>query len=518
MEAIDSTWLIGIACILLLCIVLYELFYDQKKHTEGFAAKQSYLEEFYPKRTDVIPGQIVEDGGWVRDFRYKEQYVDVQKIGMKHDLCRVVMKRDDPGSMIMACALAGTDGTPSRNYATLSKAKGFVFSRDDYFRENNPSGRADYCRIVKIAESPDDAWTSRCVQGTVDMFSSKEVKDTSPPDHIVNILWFYEGLMLWYRFKDDLLDYTDNTRLGLSGGIKIDQNPLLPTTEGLKINHTPEALQANPPPAEQFIRIGENAELEFDSMFELRNLRSFMFWVKFDQFTNNAHIFDFGNGSGHDNVYLGIEGKGNDSGTKKEKPLSPQPSDADVVCQKSAPRELDPRVFMKFTEANVELYDCPGPEPIAPATNELNKMDPNEYIAGGEQEKAKPKKANLLFEIWDKEQRKMRIKCIDAVEEGKLHHICCTVTDMAFRPTWRVYVDGKNIFSQEEGHLPQTNYTTKNYIGRSNWEDAQGQGEYKDERFRGTLFDFRMYRVPLSEPKILKSIEWGKNILKLPAF
>ena len=109
----------------------------------------------------------------------------------------------------------------------------------------------------------------------------------------------------------------------------------------------------------------------------------------------------------------------------------------------------------------------------------------------------------------------MRIKCIDALEERKLHHVCCTVTDMAFRPTWKIYVDGKNIFSQEEGHLPQANYTIKNYIGRSNWEDAQGQGEYKDDRFRGTLFDFRIYRVPLSESKILKSIEWGKKILKV---
>jgi hypothetical protein len=77
-------------------------------------------------------------------------------------------------------------------------------------------------------------------------------------------------------------------------------------------------------------------------------------------------------------------------------------------------------------------------------------------------------------------------------------------------------VDGVNIFTHQEGHLPQTNYTTKNYIGRSNWEDATNQGEYKDERFCGTLFDFRMYRIPISEEKIKKSIEWGKKILKLP--
>jgi hypothetical protein len=510
-----ATIAIGIVCLLLISLLIYESYQSQKKHTEGFTSKQTYLEELYPKRIDIIPGQTVEDGGWVRDLRYKEQYVDVQNIGMKHDLCRVVMKRDNPGSMIMACALAGTDGAPSRNYATKSKGNGFAFSRDDYFREQTKSGRADYCRIVKTAAAPADAWLSMCAQGTVDSFSAKEVRDNEPPENIVNLLWFYEGLMLWYRFKDDLLDYTGNTSLGLAGGIKIDQNPLAPTTEGLKINPVPDFQLNDPPPAEQFIRMGENEELELDQIVELRNLRSFMFWVRFDVFTNNAHVFDFGNGSGHDNVYFGIEGKGNDSGTKKEKSLEAQPTDADVVCQKSAPRELDPRAFMKYTDANVELYDCPGPEPIAPATNKIEQNDSNSFISGQAQEKPKPKKANILFEIWDKNQRKMRIKCIDALSERTLHHVCCTVTDMAFRPTWKVYVDGKNIFTQEEGHLPQTNYTTKNYIGRSNWEDAQGQGEYKDERFRGTLFDFRMYRVPVSEPKIHKTIAWGRTILKV---
>ena len=509
-----ESWIIGIACILLLCIVFYELFYNQKQYVEGFTEKQTYLEGFYPKRSDIVPGQTKEDNGWVRDLRYKEEYVDVQKIGLKHDLCRVVMRHDDPGSMIMACALAGTDGTPSRTYTTLSKAKGFVFSRDDYFRENKHSGRADYCRIKKIAQSPNDKWESYCTQGKIDMFSSKEVRDTEPPPKIIDLLWFYEGLMIWYRFKDDMLDYAQNTHIGLAGHVNIDQDPLLPTTEGLKINALTKIQQSNPPPAEQFLRIGENEELEFDDKVEIRNLRSFMFWAKFDQFTNNAHIFDFGNGAGHDNVYFGIEGTGNDTDTHKKKSLDNHPTDDDIVCQRAAPRELDPRVFMKYTEANVEIYDCPGPEPIAPATNiiDLKTEEIRNTFISGHEEPIPKKKANILFEIWDKEQRKMRIKCIDALEEGKLHHIACTVTDMSFRPTWKIYIDGVNIYTHQEGHLPQANYTTKNYIGRSNWEDEQSQ--YSDERFRGTLFDFRMYRVPLSEARIQKSIDWGSKIIK----
>jgi len=505
-----ESWVIGIACILLLCIVFYELFYNQKQYVEGFSEKQTYLEHYYPKRSDIIPGQTKEDNGWVRDLRYKEEYVDVQQVGFKHDLCRVVVKRDDPGTMIMACALAGTDGTPSRTYATLPKSKGFVFSRDDYFRENKTSGRADYCRIIKTAKAPNDRWEPLCAEGKLEMFSTKETKDTAPPPEIIELLWFHEGLMIWYRFKDDMLDYAQNTTLGIAGNIHIDQDPLLKTSEGLKMNTQGSA--------EQFLRIGENDELEFDEKVELRNLRSFMFWVKFDTFTNNAHIFDFGNGSGHDNVYIGIEGKGNTSEPLGNKPLTSQPTDDDVVCQRSAPRELDPRVFMKFTEANVEIYDCPGPEPIAPATNiveDAKRKDEeiNTFISGQSMQPKKQKKANLLFEIWDKQQRKMRIRCVDAVEEKKLHHIACTVTDMSLRPVWEIYVDGKKVFTHVEGHLPQANYTTKNYIGRSNWEDPSAQ--YSDERFCGTLFDFRMYRVPSSEARIQKSIIWGKNILRV---
>ncbi len=493
--------LIGLACLVLIVGLLYELFKEQKKHVEAFTSGTSdYFSGYYPKRTDVLPGQTVEDGGWVRDLRYKEQYVDVQKIGLKADLCRVVMRRDDPGSMIMACALAGTDGTPSRNYKTKSKSEGFKFSRDDYFRDVNAEGRDDYCRIVKTNAPPQDQWASKCVLAGIDSFKPQEVKDNDPPKEIIDLLWFFEGIMLWYRFRDDIIDYAGNSNVALSGDMSIDQDPTKTLTEGLQINHVPQMLLDSPPPAEQFMRLGETKELEFESDVELRNLRAFSFWVHFDIFTNNARIFDFGNGAGHDNVFFGIEGSGNDTSPgKKKNTLTAQPLDDDAVCNRSAPREIAPAQYMKMTAANVELYECPGPEPIDPAV-----------IKKEEEEEERPvKRANLLFEIWDKEQRKMRMRIVDAVQEQKWHHIAVTTVDSAFRPTWHVYIDGLRVFSKEEGHLPQTNYTTKNYIGRSNWEGAAGQGEYKDERFRGSLFDFRMYRIPMSEAKIQKTIEWG---------
>ena len=495
-----NTVLIGLACLVLIVGLLYELFKDQKKHVEAFTSGSSdYFSSYYPKRTDVLPGQTVEDGGWVRDLRYKEQYVDVQKIGMKADLCRVVMRRDDPGSMIMACALAGTDGTPSRNYKTKSQSEGFKFGRDDYFRDVNAEGRDDYCRIIKTHAPPNDQWAAKCVLAGIESFKPQEIKDNDPPKEIVDLLWFFEGIMLWYRFRDDIIDYAGNSNVALAGAMTIDQDPTKTITEGLQINHVPQMLLDSPPPAEQFMRLGETKELEFESDVELRNLRAFSFWVHFDIFTNNARIFDFGNGPGRDNVFFGIEGSGNDTSPTKKKTLTAQPLDDDAVCNRTAPREIAPAQYMKMTAANVELYECPGPEPIDPAVIKKDEEDTVRPI----------KRANLLFEIWDKQQRKMRMRIVDAVQEQKWHHIAVTTVDTAFRPTWQVYIDGLRVFSKEEGHLPQTNYTTKNYIGRSNWEGAAGQGEYKDERFRGSLFDFRMYRIPMSEAKIQKTIEWG---------
>jgi hypothetical protein len=156
---------------------------------------------------------------------------------------------------------------------------------------------------------------------------------------------------------------------------------------------------------------------------------------------------------------------------------------------------------MKKTSANIDEYECPGPEPIDSTTTEP------------EIKRRKDRTANLLFEIWDKQQRKMRIKVIDAIKENTWQHITLTTNDLSITPTWTVYIDGVNVFTKSEGFLPQTNYYTLNYIGRSNWEQALNQGEYRDERFRGSLFDFRMYRIPMPEAKIQKTVEWGKMLL-----
>ena len=435
----------------------------------------------------------------MRDLRYKEQYVDIQKLGTKSDLCRVVSKRGDPGTLIMACALAGTDGSSSTLYRTKSKAEGFRFSRDDYFTDINTDGRPDYCRILKVKEAPKDKWESWCAVAGLDSFSKQEKMDAKPPTEIQDMLWFYDGIMIWYRFKDDMLDYSENTFILSQGNLAINEDPTREKTDGITLN--PSYGVEPPPQADQFIRIGENSNMDMEDKVTIKDLRAFSTWVKFENFTNNARIFDFGNGAGNDNVFLGIEGKGNDSSPLNE--IGKEPDN--IVCSKRAPIEIQPQLYMKKTEANVEDYDCPGPEPIEHETSDFVKA----------KEKRKVKLANLIFEIWDKSQRKMRIKIIDAIKENTWHHIALTTTDLSFTPGWNVYIDGKKVFTKLDGFLPQSNYVTLNYIGRSNWEVALNQGEYKDERFRGSLFDFRMYRIPMPETKLLKTVEWGKKLLKL---
>ena len=74
--------------------------------------------------------------------------------------------------------------------------------------------------------------------------------------------------------------------------------------------------------------------------------------MKFDEFTNNAKIFDFGNDK-QDNVFLGIIGKGD--------PAISQMIDAEIVQESTIPQkpsgaqavmEMSPRRLMETTSAN----------------------------------------------------------------------------------------------------------------------------------------------------------------------
>ena len=499
------TWemMIYTALFLLLIIILWELVQGHL-FTEGFEDSiPAYFGRFFPKRADVVPGQITEQDGYVRNIRYSEAYADIQGLGYKADFCRVVERPDDPGSRMVVCALAGQEGLDTFGYHSGNARTGLRFSRDDYSRDVNGDGRDDYCRILKVKESPLDAWEPRCIPaGLIGFKNDFELTDSKPPADIAELLLFFEGVMVWYRFLDDLMDSAENSTLSLAGDITMDESPKArdpaPHVTGLEINKLPPAIE-DKPPAEQFIRIGENDKLEWNSKVRLRDLRAISVWVYFDEFTQNAPIFDFGNGAGKENVRLAIEGKGNRA-TKLKGVMRPRPDEFAKVCNTKAATEVSPKLYLATSDANVDEYECKGPEPVE-----------STYPEEDDPEEAGPPSANLIFEIWDTQQRKMRIRAINAIPLKQWCHVVVTTTDASsFRPTWQVYIDNKMVLEHEDGHMPLNSYTTLNYIGKSNWEEV-GVGQYDDQdgRFRGSLFDFRLYRLPMSSAKIAKTYAWG---------
>ncbi len=506
----EWTWLLYMGLVLIIAVIAYE-WLRGRMIQEGFTDGQipEFFNRYFPKRYDVVPGQQREQDGWIRNPRYFEGYVDVQKLGYKADFCRVVEKEGDPESRILACALAGQEGLDTITYRTNSERSGFKFSRDDYFRDVNGDKRDDYARIVKVAQAPKDAWEARAVLAGLTRFrQDTEVQDTNPPPHIVDLLWFFEGIMVWYRWFDDMLDYAENTRLQIAGNMRIDETPQKIKTKGLSMNRLPAISSETPAAADQFLKLGENERMELDSIVQLRELRAISVWVYFDEFTNNARIFDFGNGAGKENVILGIMGRGNSTADAAAYGrLSARPSASNLVCQARAPSEVHPLTFLNQSgEANIEFWNCPGPEPIDSAF-------PEDELAGNE---GLPPTANLLFEVWDAAQRKMRILVQDAIPLKKWTHITLTTTDMdPLRPVWQVYINGKKMYEEPDGHMPLTSYTTKNYIGRSNWETDTSQYNDRDERFRGAMFDFRLYRIPMSASKIKRTFDWGLQKLDM---
>jgi hypothetical protein len=496
-------WMIYTVLILLLIIVLWEWFYGHLLY-EGYEGTiPAYFGKFFPQRSDVVPGQLEEQDGYVRNKRYTEAYADIQGLGYKADFCRVVERPDDPGSRRVVCALAGQEGLDTFAYSSKSARAGLRFSRDDYYRDVNGDKKDDYCRILKVKEAPLDAWEARCIPaGLIEFKNEFELTDSKPPPDIADLLFFFEGIMVWYRFLDDMVDYAENSKLALAGEIEMDETPKArdppPSVEGLAINKVP-AVTDEKPPAEQFIRIGENDKLEWNSKVRLRDLRAVSVWVYYDEFTQNAPIFDFGNGAGKDNVRLAIEGKGNRA-TKLQGVMKPQPDEFAKVCNTKAAVEVSPKLYLATSDANVDEYECKGPEPVE-----------STYPEDDAAEEAGPPSANLIFEIWDTQQRKMRIRAMNAIPLKQWCHVVVTTTDASsFRPTWQVYIDNKKVLEHEDGHMPLNSYTTLNYIGKSNWEDV-GVGQYddQDERFRGSLFDFRLYRLPMSSAKIAKTYAWG---------
>ena len=466
--------------------------------TEGFAnvSKVGFWDSFAAPRSDVGPDG--EDSAYIRDPRYFADYANVSRLGTKHDFCRVIAKREDPDDKFFACALAGAEFVDSGVFRTRGTKDGFRLSLDDYMRDINNDGRDDYCRILKWK---DGSYQPVCAKAQDLNFDSREVVDIEPPEEIALLTRFYMNCVIWLRFYNNLLDYTDSVQVATMGSITIDETPKQETTEGLEFNGF-----------DQFLRLRDTGDLSLGTIVPIRSIRAWMIWVYFEDFTNNAKVFDFGNGPGRDNVFLGLLGKGDEGasaedarpllcGKDENSTLPTEPSGAQPV------QELPPQKLMESSDANVDEYTCTNFE-LSP-----RRLSPS-YVGSQKTKKNPLGKATLIYEVWDKQSRKMRLKAPAAVKLKTWTHICVTATDDAnFRPNIAMYVNGKKVIEKESGWLPSTSSMTNCYIGKSSWMNSQDKYDNKDELFRGRLFDFRAYRSAQTEGMIQESYDWGKSKL-----
>lgn len=494
--------MIGITLVLVVLLVLatIEILWPTKI-TEGFESiipvlnpKAGYFAQFVPRRGDVGPDQ--EEGGYKQDPRYFRGYVDVQRLGVDQDFCRMVTGN---GKTFFACALAGTENLSSVAYRTPSTDDGFRLSRDDYMRDIEGKGRAAYCRILK---SRAGIYEPLCNRALETEFDSELVVDPQPPAETEMLMRFYEGCVFWYRFRDDMKDYIETTTLLRAGQIQIDEKPNPPVTEGLRFNGI-----------DQFLRIGDSPELELGYNVPLRSMRAVMMWVYFDEFTNNAHILDFGDGPGKNNIVLGIIGRGDasitDAATIRPPLLCGEDTTVPASPSGAQPATIvSPQELLRTTDADVNDYECPGFE------GNPRRLPPSrvtEKVVSG------PKnKATLLYEVWDNQQRVMRIRVPSIIPLKKWTHICVTAkSDDAFRPDIGIYINGEQVFVEPSGFLAQTSVLSNCYIGKSNWASATSQYENRDELFKGKLFDLRAYKVPVAERVITETVGWGKKKLDI---
>ncbi len=490
-----------IGIILLLGIVIIEI-WKPKFMTEGFSnlitvGDSAFWAKWLPRRGDVGLDPTEEQDGYIRDIRYFSGYTDVQRLGRDHDFCRMVQVKGNPDDTFFACALGGTEGLSTVKYRTESIKDGLELSRDDYMNKLG-EGRVGYCRILK---TDDDTFEAKCNPSGDTSFKSMMITDTNPPKSISTLLSFYEGIVFWLRLRDDMLDYAKNLIVAKSGEIEIKEfPPNPPTTDGLEFNGI-----------DQFLRIGDSKDLSFGNKIQLRYLRSTCFWVYFDEFTNNAHIFDFGNGSGIDNVWCGILGRGNAG--KQQDIIDSSCIDESLNTVPSAPsgatctEEVCPVMAMVTSSSNINVWDCPKPELFGRI---MKPLHPKASTPG------EAKTADMLYEIWDKKQRKLHIQVKNIIPLRKWVHIAITTTSNdPNKPGLKIYQNGKLVHTEAAAWLPQENFTTNNYIGKSNWMNVTKNDSNPDEMFKGKLFDFRGYKTMMSEKKIKDTYEWGKQMLGL---
>jgi hypothetical protein len=421
-------------------IVLGVMLVSGTRIKEGFAT---------PRRSDIGPVSEgwAEEEGYIRDLRYTETSTDIQGIGIAADFCRAVYRSGDPDSLHIACAVGGRDGMDTMEYRSRSRREGFVFSRDDYWRRGD-KGRMDYGRIVR---GPTGEFYASCAVAGRDGFKTAETRDTRPPPAIAQLLEAYDGIYTWYRWIDDGVDYAQTTETEIHGRPQIPYmlKPLL--TRGLQLNRVPEA------PTNDCLRFGEPGQLALDSPHQIRAIS---FWIYWDSFAKGARVLECSNdGRKRDLVWIGVEGGGS--------ALPPAPTH-------QPPAE----------EIRPDLLLSPGPQPAKLP----EKPRP-----------VSPEVASWVFEIWDDEQRIMRIAAPHTAHTGSWQHVALTTTDTTtWWPTWQLWLDGAPVATKHEGRTIPAQQLLHNFIGK---------------HVRGCIADFRIYTKPLTHEKINAAISWMKSRL-----
>ena len=161
--------------------------------------------------------------------------------------------------------------------------------------------------------------------------------------------------------------------------------------------------------------------------------------------------------------------------------------------------------LMLSTSANVE--DPPCESPILPRKLPPLKPLQKDSKRGGDHAET----ATLLYEIWNGKLRMQHIKVQKAIPLKKWTHVCITTASGdGVRPALQIWINGKKMAEDPNGHLPQSSFTTKNYIGKSNWMSDSSQYENRPELFKGSLFDLRGYNQAVNENKLKKTLHWGQ--------
>lgn len=369
----------------------------------------------------------IKRGG--RDMRFAAANVNLDGIGsVAVDFCRAVTNKEVPNPFHTARVRESDDGTlcviceRADNGAPLqshSIRDGFRMSRDDYWTE-----RGDYCRILK-----DDAtgeWSSQCLVPGKHAFKETEMIDADPPPRIKDLLRAYEGILMWFRFVDDRLDYAGNA-ICSSGSKGVEFSEVLAPlrTRGVQLNRDLSVETRG------FLRVGESGG-ETQNPQESQQIRQ-------------------------SNLLA---------------PLGPTISPRQI-------RAISCWVWWDFIETGATLFEAHNPN------DTIRRKD---RIALGVEGEA------YFFEIWDEEQRIMRINApMGSVVAGVWQHVVVTTTDStAWWPTWQFFIDGALVSTKSDGRLSPAMELIEASIGRG---------------VRGCIVDFRVSRVPLDP---LATMEWAR--------